>query len=248
MLLLRHRLYTYTYTDTHTHTHTHIYIYIYIYTYIYSALSLLFTICTSISNYANYFNSSSSHDGRFPNMSSVSCQIHQGTFSVVHFLLTLDCYNRKNTVKVFDPPKQFSYMSHWNPFCHLLIVNMKSKFSKLTLPYIFVNQEILNPCNHNFSYFKSHKIYSELSLISLYRILYFIGLMSRVFVNGPGDRGSIPGRVIPKTQKMVLDFALLNIQHYEVRVKWGNPGKGVKASPTPRCSSYWKGSFRVTVD
>ena len=28
--------------------------------------------------------------------------------------------------------------------------------------------------------------------------------------NGPGDRGSIPGRVIPKTQKMVLDASLLN--------------------------------------
>ena len=28
-----------------------------------------------------------------------------------------------------------------------------------------------------------------------------IGLMSRVFVNGPGDPSSIPGCVIPKTQK-----------------------------------------------
>ena len=28
-----------------------------------------------------------------------------------------------------------------------------------------------------------------------------IGLMSWVFANGPGDRGSIPGRIIPKTQK-----------------------------------------------
>ena len=28
-----------------------------------------------------------------------------------------------------------------------------------------------------------------------------IGLMSRVFANGPGDLGSIPGRVIPKTLK-----------------------------------------------
>ena len=27
--------------------------------------------------------------------------------------------------------------------------------------------------------------------------------MSRVFTNGPGDWGSIPGQVIPKTQKMV---------------------------------------------
>ena len=31
--------------------------------------------------------------------------------------------------------------------------------------------------------------------------------------------GSIPGRVIPKTQKMVLDTALFNIQHYKVRIK-----------------------------
>ena len=37
-----------------------------------------------------------------------------------------------------------------------------------------------------------------------------IGLMSRVFANGPGDRGSISGRIIPKTQKMVLDASLLN--------------------------------------
>ena len=43
-----------------------------------------------------------------------------------------------------------------------------------------------------------------------------IGLMSRVFANGLGDRGSTPGRVIPKTQKMVLDATLLNTQHYKV--------------------------------
>ena len=42
--------------------------------------------------------------------------------------------------------------------------------------------------------------------------------MSRVFVNGLGDRGSIPGRVIPKTLKMVLDAALLSTQHYKVRI------------------------------
>ena len=32
--------------------------------------------------------------------------------------------------------------------------------------------------------------------------------MSKVFANDPGDQGSVPGRVIPKTQKMVLDAAL----------------------------------------
>ena len=43
--------------------------------------------------------------------------------------------------------------------------------------------------------------------------------MVRVFANGPGDLGSIPGRVILKTQKIVLDTTLLNTQHYKVRTK-----------------------------
>ena len=46
-----------------------------------------------------------------------------------------------------------------------------------------------------------------------------IGIMVRVFANGPGDLGSIPGRVIPKTQKMVLDAILLNTKHYKVHIK-----------------------------
>ena len=41
--------------------------------------------------------------------------------------------------------------------------------------------------------------------------------MCSVFVNGPENRGSIPERVIPKTQKMVLDTVLLGIQYYKVR-------------------------------
>ena len=39
-------------------------------------------------------------------------------------------------------------------------------------------------------------------------------------------------------------------QYYEVRikVKWSNPGNRVAPSPTPQCSSYWKGSLQVTLD
>ena len=40
-----------------------------------------------------------------------------------------------------------------------------------------------------------------------------------MFANGPGDQGSIPGRVIPKTQKMVLDAALLKTRNYKVSIK-----------------------------
>ena len=43
--------------------------------------------------------------------------------------------------------------------------------------------------------------------------------MSRVFANSPGDQGSIPCQVIPKTLKMVFDVALLNTQHYKVCIK-----------------------------
>ena len=44
-----------------------------------------------------------------------------------------------------------------------------------------------------------------------------IGLI--VFTNGFGDQGSILGRIKPKIQKMELDAALLNTQHYKVRIK-----------------------------
>ena len=46
-----------------------------------------------------------------------------------------------------------------------------------------------------------------------------ISLMCRVIANSPGDRGSIPGRVIPKNQKMIRETALLSTQHYKVRIK-----------------------------
>ena len=71
-----------------------------------------------------------------------------------------------------------------------------------------------------------------------------------MFANGPEDLGSILGRLIPKTQKMVLDAFLLNSVHYKVQIKhkWSNPGKRVVPSSTPWCSSYWKASLWVDLD
>ena len=53
--------------------------------------------------------------------------------------------------------------------------------------------------------------------------------MVRMFINGLGDPGLISGRVIPKTQKMILDTSLVNTYHYKVWIKdkWNNPRKGV---------------------
>ena len=62
--------------------------------------------------------------------------------------------------------------------------------------------------------------------------------MSRAFANGPGDQGSIPGQVIPKTQKMVLDSPLLSIQHYKVRIK-GKVEKSREWSGVLPYTSVW---------
>ena len=55
------------------------------------------------------------------------------------------------------------------------------------------------------------------ALITFFCILDVRGLLllGIVFVNSPGDLGSIPGQVIPKTSKMVLDISLLNTQQYK---------------------------------
>ena len=44
-------------------------------------------------------------------------------------------------------------------------------------------------------------------------------MMVRVFANGLEDPVLIPGRVIPKTQKMVFDGLLLNTQQCKVGIK-----------------------------
>ena len=60
---------------------------------------------------------------------------------------------------------------------------------------------------------------SAINQIIYLNIHQLISLVGRVFANGLEDLGSIPGRVIPKTLKMVLDTSLLNTQQYKVRIK-----------------------------
>ena len=74
-------------------------------------------------------------------------------------------------------------------------------------------------------------------------------MIVRVFTNGIEDLGSIPGQVIPKTQKMVVDDSLVNTQHkVEIKRKVEQSKKGVVPSHTPWCSSDRKGILRVTLD
>ena len=66
--------------------------------------------------------------------------------------------------------------------------------------------------------------------------LILIGLQCvsiALFANGPEDLGSIPGRIIPKTLKMILDTALLNTQPYEVHIKGKVEQSRERSSPLP---------------
>ena len=61
-----------------------------------------------------------------------------------------------------------------------------------------------------------------------------------------GRPGFNPRSSHTKDWYLIPPYLTHNIIRYVSRVKWTNPGKGVAPSPTPRCSSYWKGSLQVT--
>ena len=89
--------------------------------------------------------------------------------------------------------------------------------------------------------------FPSIVLRSFMKSIRAICQISSVFANGLGDRGSIPGRVIPKSQKkkkkkkkwyLMQPFSTLSNIRYVSRVKRSNPENRVVPSPTPRCGSY----------
>ena len=54
---------------------------------------------------------------------------------------------------------------------------------------------------------------------TIYIYIYIYSIFGTECSLCTGRPGSIPGRVIPKTLKMVLDTSLLNTQQYKVRIK-----------------------------
>ena len=69
----------------------------------------------------------------------------------------------------------------------------------------------------------------------LIAITLFFAFIS-VHSNGPGDLGSVPGRVIPKTLIMVRDASLLNTQQYKVRIEGKVEKSREKSSALPYTS------------
>ncbi len=78
--------------------------------------------------------------------------------------------------------------------------------------------------------------------------------MGRVFTKGLRDWGAIPGRVIPKTQKMVLDTSLLNTQQYKVCIQGKVEQSRERSSVLPQNlgvvaiekGAFWSSSTKVT--
>ena len=64
------------------------------------------------------------------------------------------------------------------------------------------------------------------------------GLVGRVFTNELGDQSLIPGQVIWKTQKMVLDAASLNTQYYKVRIPYTSNEKKTFRSPLTMVTNF----------
>ena len=57
--------------------------------------------------------------------------------------------------------------------------------------------------------------------VCMFGLVWFYGISNIVgyLMPSPVDLDSIPGFVIPKTLKMLLDTSLLNSQQYKVRIK-----------------------------
>ena len=64
----------------------------------------------------------------------------------------------------------------------------------------------------------------------------------------PIDRETGTQKTGTRCSLALIPCGSLRIIRYRLRVKWNNPGNGVAPFPTPCCSSYWKGSLRVTLD
>ena len=66
-------------------------------------------------------------------------------------------------------------------------------------------------------YIYTHALYTQIYIPETFIDIYISN--HTYSFHRPGDQDSIPGRVIPKTQKIVLGAALLNTQHFKDRIK-----------------------------
>ena len=112
---------------------------------------------------------------------------------------------------VFSLMSQFSALVSCMQTCvSIIYVLSPTRMSRTFSPFFSLHPHIPSP--HS-------SILESTPTQYIHLLFYFFILVGRVFANVAGDQGSILGRVIPKSLKMVLDTYLLITQHYEVRIK-----------------------------
>ena len=145
------------------------------------------------------------------------------TSSISHALLKKPLY--RNNEWTFDIPSENirnERKSTWSPRGTITENDLGEKLndkvcvclSRLAMVYSFCRSKAVDECHNLFLFFRRPQ-WKRLWLLANKRSYQanrqtVIGLVGRVFANGPGDLGLLPDRVIPKTLKMVLDTSWLN--------------------------------------
>ena len=162
----------------------------------------------------------------------------------VSFLLMSVSQWSPTTLSLYLP---FPFTGNW---CSNASVSLIWHIQLCGFKYSFSNINNSSSCMASRNHLLDRNVWNYILIIS--EGYQLIGLAGKVFANGPRDWGLIPGQVIRKTFKkknwcLMPPCLTLSIIMYVSQVKWSNPGKGVAPSPTPQCSSYWKGSLWVSL-
>ena len=122
---------------------------------------------------------------------------------------------------------------------------------------------LLCKCMKTFLPLSLPAIGKKLSRLSFFLFLFFLNLFTQLLWPPPPVKvrkclpmvwGTRVQSQVESYQRLKKKWYLippcltLGIKSYVSRIKWSNSGKGVVPSPTPQCSSYWKGSLWVALD
>ena len=163
-------------------------------------------------------------------------------FTLMHYILRILCLYKR----LFQALWTFFYhtflctlFSISCHFCiHTIMFVLAIKFFLLIYHELFIHKDGSNYIQISITKCLRCYISILIMLVVSYGTHQLIGLVNRVFPNGPEDQCSIPGRFIPNTLKMVLDTSLLNTQHYKLCIK-GKVEQSSKRSSTLSYTSVW---------
>ena len=132
-----------------------------------------------------------------------------------------------------NPIKEVSKIVIW--FLMILLLHCSSRFNIVLILFIFLEKN------------KWMEIFTYLWL------LFDTGPLTKwieclPMVQGTRVQSQVKSYQRLKKWYLIAPCLTLSIIKSIWRLKWSNPGNGVVPSLTPQCSSYWKGSLRVTLN